>query len=802
MSGAPEFAFEGRLATLTAEARGRLLDRGGPEAPERAATVRALLDDVRRRGDEALRAQVERFDGVRGADLEVPRSLWDAALEDLAPADRDALLAASDAIRRVHEAFRPAPIEFDVRPGVRVGRRPEPLERVGVYVPGGRAAYPSSLLMGALPARVAGVGDIVVCSPPGPDGLPAASLRAACAIAGVDRLFAVGGAGAVAAMTYGTATIPRVDRIVGPGNAWVTEARRQVAGELGRFESAGPSEVLIVCDAPADDRRLVDLVTAELLAQAEHDPEAAAVLVALEAGFCRVVRSSIQRRLGEEPRGEIIRKALARRGALLTADSRDEALAFASDFAPEHLALYVAEPRRALASVRRAGSVVLGADSSVVFGDYATGTNHVLPTGGRARVESGLSTGDFVRWTTWQEVSADGAAWLAPVAETLAALEGFPAHGRAAGLRRGAPVATAEATDASGLPDGAIPLDDNRNLFANDLENPLEGYTVSRCQIARYPDPFTRRLKEALARRAGCAPEEVAVGCGSDDLLDAAFRALGAPGERVAFCAPTFSMVPHFVRTNRGVVQALPPGPALAPDIDALIAAGAPLTYLARPNNPTGGSVPARDVGRLVAGAAGLVLLDEAYVEYSTDEPAEPRPAGLDSGNRGSTGAPARADNLLVARTFSKAWGLAGLRVGWMTGPAALIRAVEEARGPYKVSVVAEEAALRALENDSAVRRVVEQTRRMRERLRSALADRGLAALPSEANFLCVPLAADDGPARVLAARLLDRGVAVRVVSDETCGFEAIRITVGPRPLLERLLAALDAVLPEVRPCR
>jgi histidinol dehydrogenase len=282
--------------------------------------------------------------------------------------------------------------------------------------------------MGVVPARIAGVGEIVVCSPPTRAGVPANVVLAAAAIGGAHRVFAVGGAGAIAALAFGTETIPRVDRIVGPGNAYVAAAKLLVAAVVGIDSPAGPSELLVLADESAS----VTCVARELLAQAEHDPDAAVVVVATGAAWLDTLARELDDRIDREPRGAIIAASLRDHGALLCARDADEALAFAAEYAPEHVLLAVENPEAWLPRVRNAGSVFLGVTSSVAFGDYLTGANHVLPTGGLARTYSGLSTHDFVRWTTYQQVDRGTAARLANDTEILALAEGLPAHAEAA----------------------------------------------------------------------------------------------------------------------------------------------------------------------------------------------------------------------------------------------------------------------------------------------------------------------------------------------------------------------------------
>jgi len=377
----PKLGVRGSIAGLTATDEAKLLERGRSTDPEVERAVASLVADVRERGDAALFEMALRFDGVELTVLEVPLATCRAALADLDGGVLAALEQAKDAIEAFHRAQLPQDLEVEIVPGVRLGRRAEPLRRVGVYVPGGRAAYPSSVLMGVVPAKVAGVDEVIVCSPPGPDGLPPATVLAACALAGADRVFALGGAGAVAAMAIGTVSVPRVDKIVGPGNAYVTEAKRQLNGTVAIDCPAGPSEVLVVADETADP----ELVALELIAQAEHDPDAAAVLVTTSESVAAEVETALARLVGIQPRREIVEASLASSGAILIAASLAEALAFATRYAPEHLALLVAEPRRALVRVRAAGTIFLGAGSSVAFGDYMTGANHVLPTAGLAR---------------------------------------------------------------------------------------------------------------------------------------------------------------------------------------------------------------------------------------------------------------------------------------------------------------------------------------------------------------------------------------------------------------------------------
>ncbi|MFL5606233.1 MAG: histidinol dehydrogenase [Gemmatimonadaceae bacterium] len=423
------FRWTGNIRALGASDRRALFERTMSDDAGVHDRTAVILARVRRDGDAALRAMASEFDGVTLDALEVPRREWMRALDALDLSLRCAIERSAANVERIHRAFRPAAQECESEPGIVVGRRPDPLGRVGVYAPGGRAAYPSSVVMGIVPARVAGVGEIMLCSPPAREsGRPSPVVLAAAALAGADRVFALGGAGAIAAMAYGTETVPRVDRIVGPGNAYVAEAKLQVSSAVAIDSPAGPSELLVLCDATADPVG----VARELLAQAEHDPLAAVVAVTTSERLALAIADAIAELLPSQARGKIIAASLAGQGAILWSDSLDDAIEFANAYAPEHLQLLVAESEVVLPRLRNTGTVFVGPSASVAFGDYMTGANHVLPTGGLARSYSGLSTLDFVRWTTYQRVSADAAARLADDVGVFADAEGLPGHAAAA----------------------------------------------------------------------------------------------------------------------------------------------------------------------------------------------------------------------------------------------------------------------------------------------------------------------------------------------------------------------------------
>ena len=398
--------------------------------------VAAILDDVKTRGDAAVLDYTARFDRVQApsvAALELTRAQLDAALEAIGPEKRHALEAAALRVRHYHVVQKEqACTEFHYREadGTLLGQRIGPIDRAGLYVPGGKAAYPSSVLMNAIPAKVAGVAELVMVVPT-PDGVKNDLVLAAAAIAGVDRVFTIGGAQAVGALAYGTATIPKVDKIVGPGNAYVAEAKRRVFGTVGIDMIAGPSEILVLCDGLSNP----DWIAMDLFSQAEHDELAQAILLSPDAAFLDAVQASIARLLPTMPRRDIISKSLGDRGALIKTRDLDEACAIANRIAPEHMEVSVADPHALLPKLKHAGAVFLGRYTSESLGDYCAGPNHVLPTSGTARFSSPLGVYDFMKRSSLIEVSAEGAKHLGPVASVLAHGEGLSAHARAAELR-------------------------------------------------------------------------------------------------------------------------------------------------------------------------------------------------------------------------------------------------------------------------------------------------------------------------------------------------------------------------------
>ncbi|ANI13507.1 histidinol dehydrogenase [Pseudomonas citronellolis] len=392
-----------------------------------------IIADVRSRGDAALVELTQRFDGLAVAsmaDLILPRERLELALTRITPAQCEALETAAERVRSYHEKQKQDSWRYTEADGTVLGQQVTPLDRAGLYVPGGKASYPSSVLMNAIPAKVAGVAEVVMVVPTPRGEINEIVLAAAC-IAGVDRVFTIGGAQAVAALAYGTESVPQVDKIVGPGNIYVATAKRHVFGQVGIDMIAGPSEILVVCDGGTDP----DWIAMDLFSQAEHDEDAQSILVSPDAAFLDKVAASIEKLLPTMERAEIIRTSLGNRGALIQVADQAQACQVANRIAPEHLELSVADPESWLPNIRHAGAIFMGRYTAEALGDYCAGPNHVLPTSGTARFSSPLGVYDFQKRSSIIFCSADGASALGKTASVLARGESLTAHARSAEYR-------------------------------------------------------------------------------------------------------------------------------------------------------------------------------------------------------------------------------------------------------------------------------------------------------------------------------------------------------------------------------
>ncbi|WMW22427.1 histidinol dehydrogenase [Methanolobus mangrovi] len=412
-----------KLSELTDEERGRIIGRGG-ELADVGDTVAAILKDVKQNGDAALREYTKKFDGADIEAIEISKEEIDEAVKNVDPALLAHLEFAASNIRKFHEAQMPKKMWFiEISPGIELGQKVTALESVGAYVPGGRASYPSTALMTIVPAKVAGVKNVVMCTPPGKDGTVNPLTLAAAKVAGADHVYKIGGVQAVAGMAYGTESVLKVDKIVGPGNVFVTAAKMQVRDMAEIDFPAGPSEVLIIADDSCNAR----MAASDMIAQAEHDPNSVSVIITTSEKLAEEVRDEVVRQAAKTLRTEIVATSLEN-AAVLVADSMDECIAFSNEFAPEHLEIMVEDSDAVLEGIEHAGSIFVGNYSPVPVGDYASGTNHVLPTAGYARIYSGLNIDHFLKSSSIQKISKQGLETLKDSVISIAEKEGLKAH--------------------------------------------------------------------------------------------------------------------------------------------------------------------------------------------------------------------------------------------------------------------------------------------------------------------------------------------------------------------------------------
>ena len=795
------------------DARGReaWVEALRPPAPD--ADVAPIVGDVRRRGDAALRELTARFDG---ADLDSPW-LDVAEVDSAVPAElEEALRRAAAAIRRYHADQRDllrAERRVRTAPGVTAWRRWSPLERAGAYIPGGRAAYTSSVLMVGIPAALAGADELVLATPPNADGSVASSILAAARIAGVRRILRAGGAQAIAALAYGTDSVPRVDKIFGAGNAYVTAAKRLVSDRVAIDLPAGPSECVVLADAGADP----EIVALDLLAQAEHGPDSVAIVVSDDEAFLAGVDDALTRVAAGLPTADRALDTLARHGRSVLVPDLAVGVEVVDAVAAEHVSLQCAGAATLAASVRHAGAIFIGPWSPIAGGDYATGTNHVLPTGGSARAWSGIGVEAFGRWIEVQEVTAAGVRELAPTVAAIASAEGLPLHGASVTvraersgaemavhdpidlLRRPDPVSAypAEPSDEelaarAGISPGDVVRADMNTLGGGALPAAvaaLDAFDGSR--VGEYGDLAYARLRAALADRLGVEPRRIVPGAGADELIRLVTTAAVGAGDGVLVPTPTFAMFAVEAQLAGARVIAVPRSdPGERQPARALRAAAedevARLVWLCTPNNPTGDPYPLDEIRALADGLHALVCVDEVYLEFGEDS------LGLGPESTSAIRLQDELPNLLVLRSFAKSHGLAGARVGYLVVPDGLAARFDAIRLPLSIGAPSEAMALAVLADEPAARERRLAVIAARERLAGTLARLGCRVLPSVTNFVSFRPAARDAAA--VDDALLARGVAVRRYdSGPMAGW--LRATARLEPEEGRLLAALEEVL-------
>lgn len=773
-----------------------LCARTRKDDPQVAARVDAILERVRTEGDAALQALSLEIDrrplavqpGEEGLPLEVPASDIAAAAARVRPEVRAAIVTAASHIRAFHEAQLPREIVVETAPGVRCIQRPVPIERVGLYIPGGTAPLFSTVLMLAIPAAIAGCPEVILCTPAGPDGNIAPEVLYAASYCGIRRVFCLGGAQAVAAMAFGTRTVPKVDKIFGPGNRYVTTAKQRVAGSTVAIDMpAGPSEVMVIADEQAQPA----FVAADLLSQAEHGADSQVMLVCPSRRKAEAVVAEVERQRALLPRADFAAKALENSRAVIL-DKLDDIVAFADTYAPEHLIVNTREPWTIADRVRAAGSVFVGAWTPESAGDYASGTNHTLPTSGWARSFSGVNLDSFLRKMTLQEISREGLQGLAPTITAMAEAEGLDAHARAVTTR----LAAAGDSLSPGSAEEQAAIRRVVNLVRENIAQ-LAPYSTARDEYSgpvgifldanespyptgwnRYPDPHQKVLKEKISAIKGVPVQSIFLGNGSDEAIDLVFRVFCTPGrDNVVAIAPSYGMYSVAAATNDISLHTVLLGKDFSLPVEALAAATdsrSKVLFLCSPNNPSGNAFPQEQLIEVIRRFPGMVVVDEAYADFSTKGSLLPRLAEL--------------PNLIVLQTFSKAYGLAGLRLGLAYAHPYVIRLMSQVKYPYNINQSTQLLAMKALETpiEPYVREILAQRERLVEELPKLPCVRKV--WPSDANFLLVEFSDADAT----YAHLLADGIIVRNRSRVPLCAGCLRLTVGLPEENDRLLASLQ----------
>ena len=786
-----------------------LLRRPSLDITELFDIVRPIVDEVAEKGDAALRAYAERFDKVCLTDLRVSEAEIRAAEALVSDDLKYALRQAYSQIYAFHAAQRFSGVRVETAPGVVCEQRALPISRVGLYIPGGSAPLFSTVLMLGIPARIAGCEKVVLCTPPAKDGSVHPAILFAASLCGITEIFKVGGAQAVAAMAVGTETVPQVDKIFGPGNQYVMAAKQWVALKGTAIDMpAGPSEVEVL----ADDSARADFVAADLLSQAEHGPDSQALLITTSRALAEEVVAEVSRQCAALPRHEIAEKAL-QHSKIIVFDTMEEALEMTNLYAPEHLIIATKDYREVAQKISHAGSVFLGNYSCESAGDYASGTNHTLPTSGFAKSYSGLCLDSFMRKITFQELTEEGIRSIGRCVELMASEEALDAHRNAMTLRLaacGVSETGATKSNIGGTKSNIEARISNRicpnSNSVSHLVRPnvikMEAYSSARDEYSgkqatvfldanespynapfnRYPDPLQTEVKAELAKIKSVRPSQLFLGNGSDEAIDLVFRVFCRPGvDNVVALEPTYGMYAVCAATNDVEYRRVllrEDFSFRAADVLQATDANTKAIFLCSPNNPTGNLLPREEIDILLKEFPGIVVVDEAYGDFVPEASLR---FALDQHPR-----------LIVLATFSKAWASAGLRLGIAMASEEIIGYFNKVKYPYNVNILTQQQALEILKSKDLVADwislILAERSKMVEAL-EALPD-CQKVYPSDANFVLAKI----NNATALYNALVDRGIIVRNRSKVRLCNDCLRITIGTPAENEALLSALREI--------
>lgn len=749
--------------------------RDNSEIEER---VRTIIDRVKKGGDRALKEITNEIDGFCPEEFKVREEEFEWAERTISGPVRRAIDTAFDNIYTFHKAQMPKRVTVTTSPGVTCIQKPVPISRVGLYIPGGTAPLFSTVLMLGIPSLIAGCPGRILCTPAGRDGKLCPELLYSARRCGITDVWKIGGAQAVAAMAYGTGEIKKVDKIFGPGNRYVTAAKQMVSCVNTSIDMpAGPSEVMVMADETAD----ISFIAADMLSQAEHGRDSQAILVCTAESTARNVIEEVERQKAHLKRREMVECSLSG-SRIIVFDDKDKILEFAEFYAPEHLIISMADAEETAERVTTAGSVFIGGYSPESAGDYASGTNHTLPTSGWARSCSGVNVDSFIRKMTLQKITPEGLAGLSETIVTMAESESLQAHAEAIRIRIG---------DHDSSPSREICID---TLVRDDIKV-LEPYSCARDEFEgrssimldanenpfengfnRYPDPHQRALKERISRIKGIPADRIFAGNGSDEAIDLIYRVFCTPGrDNAVAISPTYGMYKVAADINGVEYRSVPLGRDFTLDTSKLLGATDGLTkviFICSPNNPTGNAFPGEQILEVARSFRGIVVVDEAYIDFST---------------RGTL-AGSSLNNIIVLQTMSKAHAMAGLRIGLAFASPEIIALFDKVKYPYNISSAAICKCLEILEGadcSEQVKVILSERRRLASLMESVNVVKKVYA--SDANFLLVKF---DDPCGVYDY-LVSNGIIVRnrhrVSGCEGC----LRLTIGTPEENDRLMELL-----------
>ena len=819
----------------THEAISRLRMQPENRIEDRVNAVRSIIAGVRSEKDAALIDFTRCFDKVELTELTVSEHEIEAAAERIertSPGVHEAITAAVNNVWEYHSCQLPSDVIHESQ-GLIVRELYRPLARAGCYVPGGRATYPSTVIMTAVPARVAGVGEITLVVPPDSDGsIPDVTLAAAAA-AGVSEIHPVGGAQAIAALAYGTESIRPTDVIVGPGNVWVTLAQREVAGVVKVPSAyAGPSEVVVMADSTADPT----FAAIDIILQAEHGPDGLAWLLTWDPAIADAVEAEVARLASVADRHAEIESTLQENGYSLLCSSSGQAIEVVNEVAPEHLELMVADPESFMSEIRNAGAIFCGPWTPSSLGDYAAGPNHVLPTNGTARFAGALGVRDFLKSMHVMTAEPSGLQRLSPQVEALAEAEGLNAHADsvrfrvaalnsddtvtetgASGVSADQPGSSADqsspSADQPGHPTQEIrPMARARSSIAlmsgyhspqidveirlNTNESPylppmklMESVSeaVKAVNWNRYPKRQATELRKRIAALYEVSSDQVFVANGSNEVLQSLMLAYSAAGGKTAVFEPTYAMHSHLARVTGSELvsgERLQNFAVDIPEAIELISTEKPqLTFLCSPNNPTGLIETPETISAIlnaVRSVGGVLCVDEAYGEFTSQSALELL--------REDSSSP-----LMVTRTYSKAWNMAAIRLGYLIGPTWAVEELQKVVLPYHLDTLKQAIGVAVLKHENAMRDRVNAIIEGREKIVAGLAELPVRLWPSEANFVLFQVRHES--AGKVWQQLVDRSVLVRDCSSWPHFENCLRVTVGTPEEIDRFLIYLKEVL-------